>query len=174
MAKMRKIVTIMEEGLHSLESKVEEGTFPNSRFVLHMENSCAQDEVYDCDKMEVERYGEDHYIITFTPQSSSIGITSKPRTLVVDEVIFREEGLMRRDCEKRNVYEEVKYYHTPSRSCTLTKNRCCAPYPRDGPGLNDEYDCRTCNVPLLFALKGTRDDLMKVCYDIVERMEEKE
>lgn len=89
---MRKIATIMEKGLYSFESKVEEGTFPNTRFVLHTENSCAQDEVYDCDKMKVEGHGDDQYLITFTPQSSSIGITSEPRTLVVDEVIFREEG----------------------------------------------------------------------------------
>lgn len=91
MAEMRKIATIMEEGLYSFESKVEEGTFDsNTRFVLHTENSCAQDEIYDCDKMKVEGYGDDQYLITFTPQSSSTDIISEPRTLVVDEVIFRE------------------------------------------------------------------------------------
>ena len=91
MAEMRMIATIMEKGLYCFESKVEEGTFDSkTRFVLHMENSCAQDEVYDCDRMKVEGYGDDHYLITFTPQSSSTDIISEPRTLVVDEVIFRE------------------------------------------------------------------------------------
>ena len=88
---MRKIATIMEKGLYNFESKVEEGTFNSkTRFVLHTENSCAQDEVYDCDRMTVEGHGDDQYLITFIPQSSSNGITSEPRTLVVDEVIFRE------------------------------------------------------------------------------------
>lgn len=78
---------------------------------------------------------------------------------------------------KALVYEETRYYDTPSRSCTLTKNRCCAPLPRDSLRLDGELDCRTCNVPLQFLLRGIRNDLydfMKVYYDIVERMEEKE
>lgn len=75
---------------------------------------------------------------------------------------------------KEPMYEEARYYDTPSRSCTLTKSRCCIPFPRDGSSLNDEYDCRSCNVPVLIAFKAIRDDLMKVYYDIVKRMEEKE
>ena len=92
MAETRTIATIIEKGLYCFESKVEEGTFNKIRFILHKENSRAQDEVYDCDKMKVEGYGDDQYIITFTPQSSSVGITSNPMSLVVDEVIFREEA----------------------------------------------------------------------------------
>lgn len=84
---------------------------------------------------------------------------------------------MRRDCEKKDVYEEERYYDTWTHTCTLTKNRCCAPLPRDSLRLDGELDCRTCNVPLLFSLNGIRNDLydfMKFYDDIMLRMEEKE
>lgn len=81
---------------------------------------------------------------------------------------------MRRDCEKKVVYEEVRYYDTWSHTCTLTKSRCCAPLPQDSLRLDGVHDCRKCNVPLLFAFKGVRDDLMKAYHDIMKRMEEKE
>lgn len=91
MAEMRTIATVMEKGRFFIKSKV----------VIHKENSRAQDKVYDCGKVDVEKYGE-QYIITFTPQSSSIGITSKgtisgrkysrPKSLIVDEVRYEEWG----------------------------------------------------------------------------------
>ena len=90
MVETKVIATIMEKGI----------VFVKSRVVIHKENSRAQDKVYDCGRVNVERYGDNQYIITFAPQSSSIGITSKgtisgrkyckPKSLVVDEVRYDE------------------------------------------------------------------------------------
>ena len=89
---------------------------------------------------------------------------------------------MRRDCEKRDVCAEERdvcaeerHYDTLSRTCTLTKNRCCAPSPLDCLRLDGEHDCRTCNVPVLFALIGLRDILVDIHDEIVLwKAEEKE
>ena len=76
---------------------------------------------------------------------------------------------------KMPVYEEVRYYDTVFHTCTLTKNRCCAPLPPDCLRLDGEHDCRSCNVPVLFALMGIRENLVGIHDEIVLwKTEEKE
>ena len=84
--KTRTIATSMEKGFFTVKSKV----------VIHKENSRAEDKVYECGKVEVERYGDDQYIVSFTTKNSSFGVSSrgtlnsrtysKSRSFVVDEV----------------------------------------------------------------------------------------
>lgn len=71
-------------------------------------------------------------------------------------------------------YEEVRYYDALSHTCTLTKNRCCAPLPKDSLRLDGEHDCRKCNVPVLFSLKMIEEDLVSIHDQIVWKAGEKE
>lgn len=64
--------------------------------IIHKENSRAEDKVYNCGGVKVERLEDGRTMLSFTPKAGSVGVSSsgkfssrayiRPKSVIVDEV----------------------------------------------------------------------------------------